>query len=244
LTSYDRFDKVSQEQWCNAPQQIGGLVLPKFDVEGVKPEDSWQLFNCSNYKYFAQKVQQLRKPFPECCSFCVIDPAVNKILLENRSWLMWQNLMAPTAETEVQLIVVSRRHIESIGDLSQTEWDDLLDMIKRTQVMTGYGYDGIWNVRTGDPETNAKSMPHIHFNFQKARGTKKAEITIGKGPEDYEKKRGTLELWYRYFKAQEENHPNPRELFSEEEWAKIEGKKEPPKPEALLEKPKILYAKV
>lgn len=209
-------------------------MLPKFSVSGVPEGDSWQLFNCSSYKYFAQKVRRLRKPFPECCSFCVIDPAENKVLLENRSWIMWQNLMAPTEGTEVQIIVVSRRHVERMSELSQTEWDDLLDMIKDIKAKTGYGDDGFWNVRTGDPETNAKSMPHMHFNFLKTRGIKKVPITIGKGPKDYEEKRKTLDLWLRRFNAEEENHPNIRELFSDDEWAELEGKAIPPKPEVVL----------
>lgn len=67
-------------------------MYPEFTVLGVKPEDTWQLFNVSNFAYYCQKVTDLKNGV---CPFCTIDPSVNTVLHENNSWRLWENKMAP-----------------------------------------------------------------------------------------------------------------------------------------------------
>jgi len=197
----------------------------RFSVPGVKPEDAWQLFNVSNYEYFRQKVADLRQGK---CPFCEIDPTVNEVLAENGSWRLWMNTMAPRSGQQCQLIIPSKRHIERISEMTKEDWFRLEDILAWGRLHLGVGRDGVLLLRTGDPARNAKSVPHLHWNFQLPTGMDRVEVTIAKSPEDLEKKLVVLLLWERYRIAEEAGNPNPETVLTDTEWALIKNKMRAP----------------
>src|SRR3989344_4492276 len=101
-------------------------MYPKFEVPGVRPEDTWRLFNTSNYPYYKQTVADLREGR---CPFCEIDPERNKTLYENDSWRLWKNDVAPRSGQECQLVAPSKRDVQNILDLTREEWNDFYDLL-------------------------------------------------------------------------------------------------------------------
>lgn len=201
-------------------------MYPEFSVPGVKPEDTWRLFNTSNYRYYKQTVQDLKHGK---CPFCQIDTERNKTLYENDSWRLWKNDVAPRSGQELQLIVPSKRHIENILDLTFDEWADLQDLIHWSHEVLGVGGDGVWVVRTGDPARNAKSVPHLHFNFQMPTGKDRVEVTIAKSEADLVNKLPILIAFEKYRLAEEAGSPHPWGVLTLEEFSLVESKMEPPK---------------
>lgn len=201
-------------------------MYPEFSVPGVKPEDIWRLFNTSNYLYYKQTVEDLRVGK---CPFCQIDTERNKILHENKSWFLWKNEVAPRSGQVCQLVAPSRRHVVNILDLDPWEWLRFHDLLQWANKNLGVGGDGVWLVRTGDPARNAKSVPHLHFNFQMPTGKDRVEVTIAKSEEDLQKKLPVLLTFEKYRTAEEEGNPHPRSVLSMEEWALIESKMHSPK---------------
>jgi diadenosine tetraphosphate (Ap4A) HIT family hydrolase len=201
-------------------------MYPEFSVPGVKPEDVWRLFNTSNYRYYKQTVEDLKAGK---CPFCQIDAKRNHILYENDLWILWKNEVAPRSGQECQLVAPSRRHVENILDLGPWEWIRFHDLLQWANKNLGVGGDGVWVVRTGDPARNAKSVPHLHFNFQMPTGKERVEVTIAKSEEDFHKKLPVLHAFEKYRVAEEEGNPHPQLVLSAEEWALIESKMYPPK---------------
>jgi diadenosine tetraphosphate (Ap4A) HIT family hydrolase len=163
------------------------LSYPIFHVPGVRQEDAWQLFNCSNYPYYLLKVRTLSE---RICGFCTIDASVNKIYFETEHWIVMENAVAPRSDKtgqEHQFVIPSRRHVFSANELTPAEWADLSSVVgtidKRFEVK-----GGVLVIRSGDPSRNARSMPHLHVNYHVPTGEKRIEITIAKSAEDLQKK--------------------------------------------------------
>lgn len=200
-------------------------MYPKFEVSGVKPKDIWRLFNTSNYLYYKQTVADLRAGK---CPFCQIDTERNRTLFENDSWRLWKNDVAPRSGQELQLVVPSKRHVESILNLTLKEWNDFHWLLHWTHTNLGVGGDGVWVIRTGDPARNAKSVPHLHFNFQMPTGKDRVEVTIAKSAEDLEKKLPVLQAFEKYRLVEEEGSLDPASVLTPEEWLLIREKMVPP----------------
>lgn len=200
-------------------------MYPAFSVPGVRSEDTWQLFNVSNFFYYCRKVANLQAGL---CPFCTIDLTVNKVVHENDSWRLWVNEMAPRSGQECQLIMPSKRHVERVSELTRAEWNDLYDMQEWARIELGVGDDGVYVTRTGDPAKNAKSEPHFHVNFQCPTGKMRVEVTIAKSSEDLAKKLPVLLVFEKMRVAQEEGHLEPTRVLSNEEFALVVDKTGPP----------------
>ncbi len=167
------------------------MIKISFELPGIKPEDVWQLFNVSNFRYYLLKVRDLLEGK---CPFCQIDTTVNKVLFENRSWLVWKNDVAPRSGQKFQLIVPSKRHITAVHEMDYEELVDLkqiLDWIQKEFNIPG----GVIVIRSGDAQFNAKSVDHLHINYQVPTGLDRVEVTIAKSPEDLEKKLPILQVF-------------------------------------------------
>ncbi len=166
-------------------------MYPEFHVLRVPDDQIWQLFNVSNYEYYCRKVEDLRNGV---CPFCTIDPTVNEVLFENPSWRVWMNKVAPRSGQDYQFIIPSKCHVERFGDLQGMEAVHLLEAIKWIDCT----YDikgGVYVVRSGDPARNAKSVPHLHVNYQVPTGIDRVEVTIAKSQADLEKKLPILRIF-------------------------------------------------
>lgn len=99
-------------------------------------------------------------------------------------------------------------------------------MIQWAESELGLGGDGVWVVRTGDPARNAKSVPHLHYNFQYPTGKDRVEVTIAKSSADLEKKLPVL-VAYEKMRQVIEAGQDPRDAITDEEWALVVDKMEP-----------------
>jgi diadenosine tetraphosphate (Ap4A) HIT family hydrolase len=197
------------------------LAYPRFQVPGVKQEDEWQLFNVSNWEYYCMKVKDLQAGI---CPFCQIDSNINKIVHSNDSFNVWHNTVAArSGEQEYQLVIPTKRHITNVDQMNPTEWVDFGEIFR--WINQEYSIDGgVIVARSGNPARNAKSIPHIHFNYHVPTGQQKVEITIGKSLADLTEKIKVLEVYeeMRLFKAQ--GVEIPFNMLSEEKQKLVKDK--------------------
>ncbi len=203
-------------------------MYPEFSVPGVKPEDTWRLFNTSNYRYYKQTVADLKAGK---CPFCEIDPKINKVLFENDHWRLWINGIAPRPGQTCQLIIPSKNHIERISEMTREEWTSLYDIFAwaRANMDVEVADEGVLVLRSGPAWKNAKSVPHLHVNFQAPTGKDRVEVTIAKSEEDLKKKLPVLQAFEKYRVAEEAGEHIPEGALTPEEWLLIKDKMEPPK---------------
>lgn len=168
------------------------MTYPKFSVPGVPEDQIWQLFNASNFEYYLEKVAGLQAGI---CPFCQIDPDRNKVIsIPNNSWLAWPNRMAAKQNQSLQLVILSKRHIERVEDLGPVEWINLGNFI--TELAQHFKLEGFSLLcRSGNPLFNAKSVPHLHFNLHVPDGTGKVAPTIGKSWHNLEEKLRVLTVF-------------------------------------------------
>lgn len=201
------------------------MSYPAFKVQGIPDDQIWQLFNVSNFRYYCQKVHDIMRG---TCPFCTIDPAVNKVLFENSSWRVWENKIAPKSGQDHQFIIPTKRHIQSFGELSTTETVDLLSAIQwidNTFQISG----GVLVIRSGDPARNAKSVPHLHVNYQVPTGLDRVEVTIAKSQEDLTKKLPVLVVFEKMRIMGLSGYQNPFDELMPEDQALVVDKIEPPR---------------
>ncbi len=192
--------------------------MKQLEVPGIKQEDIWQLFNVSYFSYYQLKVQQLRSGE---CGFCHIDLTINHPFdARNDSWHIWENTVSPQPGHIHQFVIPCRRHVMSLNELTDKEVVDLHHLTKwfcREFNITG----GVQLVRDGDPAFNAKSMPHLHYNYHVPSGKMESKVTICKSEQDlldkfaillvFEKMRINLEKGWSQF---EDLSPTEMELIA------------------------------
>jgi hypothetical protein len=86
-------------------------------------------------------------------------------------------------------------------------------------------------VRTGDPALNAKSVPHLHFNFHLPTGKDRVVVTLAKSGEDHLKKLEILKVWEKVRLAEELGYPYGLRSLTNEELGLFTRTAEPPKME-------------
>lgn len=204
------------------------MEYPKFEVPGIKPEDVWQLFNCSNYAYYLMKVRSL---LGGTCDFCTINRDTNRVYFETQFWTVMENSVAPRgdqASQEHQFVIPSKRHVFSFNELLSIEVANLsfvIGEIDKSFGITG----GVIVIRTGDPAKNARSMPHLHVNYHVPTGLQRVEITIAKSVADLEKKLPILHIFEKLRLLEEHGHNliEAIDSLSPEEHALVGDKIEP-----------------
>lgn len=196
------------------------MKYPEFVVPGVPPEETWQLFNVSNYPYYLQKIKDI---IAGICPFCTIDPAVNKVLFQNVHWLMWANKMAPRSGQDHQFIFPLRRHVQRLDEVTTAEWATLQEIIFMAEQHFNV-HDGALVIRSGDPLRNAKSVPHFHVNYHVPTGRDRVEVTIGKSEDDLAKKRAVLRIFEQLRQLELANNSDPMAQLGEAERAMVESR--------------------
>lgn len=157
-------------------------VLSKHPLE---PEHLFCLRGCRSYEQY----YKMRETFESgTCAFCKIDPALNKIEVENDSWMLWR--VPPQfvrKETALHLLLVPKRHIRFPWDLSAMEQADSADMWRhicehyRPQMQ-----GGIVATRFGDMSYNAGTVPHLHMNIMVPSKEGELRIPVFKTEDDAE----------------------------------------------------------
>lgn len=83
------------------------------------------------------------------------------LVVETDYWIATPN-MHPYQYTEQHLLLIARRHIEHIRDLSEAEWQDLGRLVIDQVVEMPYG---VLAARFGDFTHTAASVAHLHFHI-------------------------------------------------------------------------------
>ncbi|MFA5946375.1 MAG: HIT domain-containing protein [Patescibacteria group bacterium] len=116
------------------------------------------------------------------CPFCVPDPEVNVVQFENDYWWAWPNTANPEKNTAQHFLIVPKRHVLDIRDLSQNEFGSMGVFIE--DVLDGLEIDscGIL-IRNGDATLSAGTIRHLHVHIMVPDGTGRVESPFFKGPE-------------------------------------------------------------
>ncbi len=128
-------------------------------------EELFCLRGCRSYEQYSK----MRKGFEAGqCAFCQVDRAFNKIECENDAWMMWRvPAQFLRKETEHHMLIVPKRHIRFLWDLSAMEWAQHAEVW--LYILERYGdalktKGGINAIRWGDMAYNAGTVPHLHMN--------------------------------------------------------------------------------
>lgn len=192
-------------------------MYPEFQVPGISPDDIWQLFNVSNYAYYCKKVDSLLQGV---CGFCQIDPELNKTLYENDAWRVWKNNLAAQEGQDYQFVIPSKRHLGNIDEVNYKEWFLLAEATR--WINREFSIDGgVLLVRSGNPLRNAKSMPHLHFNYHVPTGRDRVTVTIAKSSKNLVEKLPILQVFEKMRQGMS------FEELSEEERSLVEDKMTP-----------------
>ncbi|MBP9738951.1 dihydrofolate reductase [Candidatus Saccharibacteria bacterium] len=113
------------------------------------------------------------------CPFCqeaidVSDPSEMKIVSREPSWTVISN-MVPYENTDTHLVAISDRHMRSPAELTQTEWLDLHEVIKKYTGTMAFG--GI-ALRFGDFTQTGASVAHLHVHIIKPEDDLKADQKV------------------------------------------------------------------
>jgi len=138
------------------------------------------------------------------------------MLLENESWMVWENKVAPKSGQRHQFVIPLKRHVDNIHVLTRMEWIDLgniLWVIENQFSLTG----GVVVIRSGDPSLNAKSVPHLHVNYHVPIGDCRVEVTIAKSYSDLVTKLGVLSIFEKMRLMEISGVDCPYSLLSEAE---------------------------
>lgn len=100
------------------------------------------------------------------CPFCPENLAKyhkKPILRDGKFWLLTDN-MYPYKGAKHHILLIHKKHIESVADLSGEAWSELLDLIKLETEKRKIG-GGTFYMRFGDTAHTGASVTHLHANL-------------------------------------------------------------------------------
>ena len=132
------------------------------------------------YRYRQEQKAYDRMPKATGCPFCepdnkALNPRTRKVIKETKHmavignmfpYRVWEHL-----DVTDHLLVVPKRHISSMAELTSEERKDLIDIFCEYEAI---GYSNY----TRAPQTVARSLPHIHAHLIKT-GNKKPKFVMG-----------------------------------------------------------------
>jgi len=119
------------------------------------------LTHCGDWDYF---LSQLTNELSRKCPFCQVDEKKNKSLDGSNKYWRVQRSKFPKKHSEIHLLIVPRRHITHIKELTIREWVALLRAgwwVLKNFDLAGGGI--IW--RFGSLKYTAASVRHSHVNI-------------------------------------------------------------------------------
>lgn len=144
-------------------------------------EELFCLQGCRTYKqYFG-----MRQGFEgEVCAFCHPDPELNRIVWEDDSMMVWHvHPQFMRKELRLHILIVPRRHVRFLADLSVSEWISLGCATEWAKQHFGYT-GGLFHAREGDMRNNAGTVPHLHINLFEPNGTGEVRVPVFKDQGD------------------------------------------------------------
>jgi len=103
------------------------------------------------------------------------------ILIEGKHWVVTKNQW-PYANTSLQLLVITKRHIEHISELTAQEWVDLGEVVARASLEFKID-SGAMCMRFGEPGLSSASVTHLHAQIivSDPKALESVKFKIGKG---------------------------------------------------------------
>lgn len=118
------------------------------------------------------------------CPFC--PEHMNRIhpnpIQEKTFWLVTNNAY-PYQSTKQHMLLVHRKHIEHVSEISVEAWQELLSIVKEETAKRGI-VGGSFGMRFGDTHFTGASVAHLHAHI----------IQSNPDDENYEKEQG---VWFR-----------------------------------------------
>ncbi len=149
-------------------------------------EELFCLEGCRSYKQYYGMRQNFEQ---QVCTFCNPDPELNKVVWDDRHFMVWHvHERFMREELRLHILIVPKRHVRFMADLSRKEWGSLGRAT--AWVKQHFGYTGGASIiREGDMRNNAGTVPHLHTNIFEPNGTGEVRIPIFKDPSDREENR-------------------------------------------------------
>lgn len=137
-----------------------------------------------------------------CCPFCHIDTQINSVLFSNTNWLVWENAFKNDRQCEVMLVIVSRKHIRGLEEITPSAWVDLSNVLSTVEKQFPL-LGGMLFIRFGDMRLNAGTVPHLHFNLWVPNGQGEVRVPIYKNFTESERNRVRAVAFAKQYEAGE-----------------------------------------
>lgn len=117
------------------------------------------------------------------CPFCeehIFKYHTRPLLFKNRSWIVTENAW-PYEGTKKHLLLITRKHVESIASLSPAAWNDLQTAYKKTIRLLNLRGATLM-LRSGDTARTGASVGHLHAHiiagYSRSKSTKPITATV------------------------------------------------------------------
>jgi len=113
------------------------------------------------YKNVIQKIVK-----DDVCPFCseyLKKYHKKPIIKTGRFWILTEN-MYPYTGARHHLLLIHKKHIETIADVSAQAWSELLKLVRREMKKRRIG-GGTFYLRFGDTAYTGASVAHLHANL-------------------------------------------------------------------------------
>ncbi len=159
---------MSDHQLSDQPDLVG---------EGLSPGQSALLARARNFSRYKQMRADLIKGK---CTFCEIDPEVNKVVVENDHWVAWE-VPRNFAEknTALHALIVPRKHAAQLYELPDEAlaegFNDIRKKVEAHFKIFEYGL----LLRNG-PLKLAGTVEHLHWHVMTPSGEGRLETPLAK----------------------------------------------------------------
>lgn len=144
-------------------------------------EELFCLEGCSSYPQYHLMRQGFEKGH---CAFCHLDRKRNKVLWEDRYFMLWQipEGIGKKRPLRFHILIVPKRHVRFLADLPKAAGASLIEANRQAKKL---GYSGGLNhAREGDMRNNAGTVPHLHWNLFEPDGSAEVRVPVFKDPKD------------------------------------------------------------
>lgn len=147
----------------------------------LSDEELFCLEGCRTYKQYYSMRQGFER---QICAFCHPDPELNRIVWQD-DWMMVWHIHEKFMRTELRLhiLIVPKRHVRFMADLSVAEWVSLGFATEWTKQHFNYS-GGLFHARDGDMQKNAGTVPHLHINIFEPNGNGEVRVPVFKDEGD------------------------------------------------------------
>ncbi len=162
----------------------------------ITDEERFCLEGCRSYKQYYKMRRQFES---DICAFCHPDPGLNEIIWQDPHFMVWpvhEEFRRP--ELKLHILIVPKRHVRFIADLSDNEWLSLGEAARFVRYEFAYT-GGLFHAREGDMRNNAGTVPHLHINIFEPNGSGEVRVPVFKDSHDrVENQARTAEFSARY----------------------------------------------